>query len=286
MARPLQTGLNYFPMDVTIDQDDKVALIEADYGIEGFSIIVKLLMKIYSNGYFYHWGEKEQKLFSRKVNIDLEILMGVVEAALRWDLFSQVIFDNYGILTSRGIQKRYFEACGRRKEVPVMREYLLLLGEETSKYTNLKLGSLFPEGDAERVEAEKPSENSEKVLAVYEDYFEKPSKHVKESLEQFLENMEAEVVMEAMKKTKANKKSFAYLNAILKDFKGKGVKTFQDVKTYDQAFKKKKQGYRKKVIRKETMPKWATADYSAEDPLAEEDVRQIEEQLARVRQKN
>lgn len=282
MARPLQTGLNYFPMDVTIDQDDKVALIEADYGIEGFSIVVKLLMKIYSNGYFYHWGEKEQKLFARKVNIDMETLKGVVEAALRWDLFSQVIFDNHGILTSRGIQKRYFEACGRRKEVSVMREYLLLSEEEAAKYTNLKYGSLFPEA-AESVEAEERSEGSDKVLAVYANYFGRPSKQVKESLEQFLEVMEDEVVIEAMKKTKANEKSFAYLNAILKDFKGKGVKSLQDVKAYDQAFKK---GRRKKVIRKETMPKWATASYSAEDPLAEEDVKRIEEQLARVRREN
>ena len=54
MARPLQTGLNYFPLDVTFDQDDKIALIESDYGIEGFTVIVKLLMKIYSEGYSYH----------------------------------------------------------------------------------------------------------------------------------------------------------------------------------------------------------------------------------------
>lgn len=67
MARPLQTGLNYFPMDVTFDQDDKIALIEADFGLEGFSITVKLLMKIYSESYFYPWGKKEQKLFARRV---------------------------------------------------------------------------------------------------------------------------------------------------------------------------------------------------------------------------
>ncbi len=66
MARPLQTGLSYFPLDVTFDQDDKIALIESDFGIEGFTVIVKLLMKIYSEGYNYHWGEKEQKLFSRR----------------------------------------------------------------------------------------------------------------------------------------------------------------------------------------------------------------------------
>ncbi|WP_368644678.1 Lin1244/Lin1753 domain-containing protein [Alkalibacterium putridalgicola] len=44
MARPLQTGLTYFPLDVSIDQDDKIALIESDFGLEGFAVTIKLMM--------------------------------------------------------------------------------------------------------------------------------------------------------------------------------------------------------------------------------------------------
>ncbi|MDZ7835628.1 MAG: DUF4373 domain-containing protein [Alkalibacterium sp.] len=145
MARPLQTGLNYFPLDVTFDQDDKIALIEADFGLEGFAVTVKLLMKIYSESYVYHWGEKEQKLFARRVGVEASIVTAIVNAGLRWGLFSQRLFDDYGILTSRGIQKRYFEAVSRRKDVPVVKEYVLLSEQETEKYLNLHIVSLYPE---------------------------------------------------------------------------------------------------------------------------------------------
>jgi len=30
MARPTKTGLDYFPLDVDMDNDDKIALIEAN----------------------------------------------------------------------------------------------------------------------------------------------------------------------------------------------------------------------------------------------------------------
>ena len=42
MARPQKEGLDYFPFDVDMDQDDKVALIEAKHGITGFGVVVKL----------------------------------------------------------------------------------------------------------------------------------------------------------------------------------------------------------------------------------------------------
>ena len=71
MARPQKTGLDYFPLDVDIDQDDKVAIIEAQHGIVGFGIVVKLLMKIYDTGYFYEWTEREQILFSNRVNVNI-----------------------------------------------------------------------------------------------------------------------------------------------------------------------------------------------------------------------
>ena len=45
MARPQKKGLDYFPLDVDIDQDDKIALIEAKHGAIGFAVIIKLLMK-------------------------------------------------------------------------------------------------------------------------------------------------------------------------------------------------------------------------------------------------
>lgn len=154
MARPLQTGLNYFPLDVDCDQDDKIALIEADFGSDGFTVVIKLLMKIYSEGYFYHWGEIEQKLLARRIPISLQVVCDVVDAALKWNLFNPYMFQKYGILTSSGIQKRYFEAVKRRKEVKVMEEYILIPTEELEKYSNLVISSLTPKVESESIKEE------------------------------------------------------------------------------------------------------------------------------------
>jgi DNA replication protein DnaD len=126
MARPKKEGLDYFPLDVDMDQDDKIALIEAKHGLIGFSIVVKLLMKIYKNSYFYKWSEKEHLLFSSRINVDINSISEVINDCINWGLFDEKNYKNYSILTSKGIQERYVEAISRRKEVVFIEEYLMI----------------------------------------------------------------------------------------------------------------------------------------------------------------
>jgi hypothetical protein len=126
MARPTKMGIEYFPLDVDIDQDDKIMLIEAAHGIAGFGIVIKLLMKIYKEGYFYEWTEKEQLLFSGRVNVDINAVNVIINDCLKWGLFHNSLYDKYKILTSAGIQRRYFAACTRRKVVNAIKPYILI----------------------------------------------------------------------------------------------------------------------------------------------------------------
>lgn len=139
MARPEKQGIDYFPLDVYIDQDDKVMLIEAEFGILGFAIIIKLFMKIYSEGYFYSWSKRQQLLFSRKVNADINIVCDVVNECINWGLFNQKLFKEYGVLTSRGIQKRYIKASERRKNIVIDKSLLLLSKEDIKGIKNLNI---------------------------------------------------------------------------------------------------------------------------------------------------
>ena len=41
----MKSGLEYFPLDCNMD--DKLELIEAEFGITGFGVVVKLFQKIY-----------------------------------------------------------------------------------------------------------------------------------------------------------------------------------------------------------------------------------------------
>ena len=62
-------GLDYFPLNVNLEQDDKFALIEAKYGIIGFGVLIILYSKIYADkGYYCEWNEDTQLIFSSKIN--------------------------------------------------------------------------------------------------------------------------------------------------------------------------------------------------------------------------
>lgn len=137
MARPQKNGLDYFPLDVDIDQDDKIALIEAQHGVIGFAIVIKLLMKIYKNSYFYEWTEKEQLLFSKRINVDINSINVVINDCIKWGLFDSKLLENKNILTSKGVQARYLEAVGRRTKVEIKKEYLLLDENIVNVYKNL-----------------------------------------------------------------------------------------------------------------------------------------------------
>jgi hypothetical protein len=132
----INPGLDYFPLDVDIDSDDKVELIEAKHGVVGFAVIIKLFMKIYRNSYYYEWGEKERLLFSKRLNVDINTLDAIIEDALEWEIFNRKIFDKWQILTSKGIQKRFLDATKRRQRVEIYAEYLLLGKNCLDEYNN------------------------------------------------------------------------------------------------------------------------------------------------------
>ena len=142
VARPQKIGLDYFPLDTDIDQDDKVAIIEAQHGMLGFSVVIKLLMKIYSEGYYYDWTEKEQILFSKRVNVDINQVNVIINDCVKWGLFDEKLFNKHKILTSSGIQRRYFEAVKRRQRVEIAKEFLLLDDEIVNVYSNLTIVSI------------------------------------------------------------------------------------------------------------------------------------------------
>ena len=147
MARPIKLGLSYFPLDVDIDQDDKISVIEAMHGVEGFGILIKLFMKIYKEGYYYNWSDREQLLFSRRVNVDINSAKQIVSDSLDEKIFDKTLYLDYGILTSAGIQKRYLEAVTRRKEVSLEKRFLLINPHEyVGKNAKIKIKILDENG--------------------------------------------------------------------------------------------------------------------------------------------
>lgn len=180
MARPNKEGLDYFPLDVDMDQDDKVALIEAEHGVIGFSVVIKLFMKIYKEGYFYKWSEKEQLLLSRKINVDINTIRKIVIDCIKWDIFNKKIFDEYKVLTSKGIQKRYLEAITRRKEALFIKEYLLIDIAESLGASKIAVYIVDKDNNRINVNINSNSERKNDVSKPQSKVKEKESKEIKD----------------------------------------------------------------------------------------------------------
>ncbi len=135
MARPTKAGLDYFELDCQLEE--KVRLIQAEYGLKGFAIVVKLYQKIYGElGYYCEWNDDSLLLFMSENGLPSDnknLIQSIVDACIRRNIFSQQLFDKFGILTSEGIQKRYLNATSRREKVEMKKEYLLLsVGNNTN----------------------------------------------------------------------------------------------------------------------------------------------------------
>lgn len=129
MARPVKEGLSYFPFDVDFFNDDKIELISAEFGVKGENICIRLLCQIFKGGYYYVWGSDEALLFAKRVGngITGALVEEVVSGLIKRSFFDKGVFDSFGILTSRGIQKRYLEAKYKSpKKVKFIKEFYLL----------------------------------------------------------------------------------------------------------------------------------------------------------------
>lgn len=265
MARPQKEGLEYFPLDVDMDQDDKVALIEAQYGLVGFGVVIKLLMKIYKHGYFYEWTEKQQLLFSKRVNADINSINVIINDCIKWELFDKKVFETYKILTSRGIQKRYLKAVDRRQKVKIYKEYLLLDNETINAYKNLIIVDI--NSNNEVVNANINPQSKEKKSKVdntttattedqlvdnvdnsnYVDFFNNNFGHLitqfeMELLESYVEDsMEPEVITLALQEAvESNKRDIRYAKAVLNRWKDNQLNTVQAVMADKKGFELKK----------------------------------------------
>ena len=124
MSRPKKAGLDYFPLDVIFD--DEVLLIDAKFGCAGLCVLIKLWQIIYANNYYIKWGERELLVYKTRINADINFINDVINECLKWGIFNESLYNKYGILTSKGIQKRFIEATQRRTEVEFIKEYLLI----------------------------------------------------------------------------------------------------------------------------------------------------------------
>lgn len=133
MARPTPGRLSYSPWSVDIfDVDGKIDRLIRAQGWVGFGIYFALCQRAYgTGGYFYKWGYADADMIARRLpgSVGPETVIQTVNLCFKLGLFDRGSFDRDGVLTSRGIQRRYAAAMLKDPYKSAKRDYWLL-GED------------------------------------------------------------------------------------------------------------------------------------------------------------
>ena len=66
----------------------------------------------------------------------MDIINKLIDVCIGERIINENLYEKYGILTSRGIQKRYLEAAKRRKEINLIKDYMLIENMEKPEVIN------------------------------------------------------------------------------------------------------------------------------------------------------
>lgn len=116
------------------DSDTKIDKLLDSQGWVGFGVYFYLCQRAYgSDGFFYRWGYDDSPTTAKKMGggVSSGAVTEAVKRCLQIGLFNEGLFDRWNVLTSRGIQKRYYAIIADRPVKEVTGEYWLLKPEES-----------------------------------------------------------------------------------------------------------------------------------------------------------
>lgn len=124
----IKKGLEYFSLHTDLNNDMRIKLLRAEFGIKGFGIWVQLLLQIYADeGYYLEWDNDTKLLFANDVGVSGGLVDEVINRVVKRGLFNEDIFTQFSVLTSLHIQEQYFSAIKRRtSDIEVDPRFLLI----------------------------------------------------------------------------------------------------------------------------------------------------------------
>lgn len=176
MSNKRREGLMHFPLDVDIFDDDKLYYAEEIVDTGGYDtqlrllidkVLLRLFCIIYRNGYQIPWDMKMRIAITQKMGngMNITLLDKVISAMLAAGLFSQDMFDNKQVLTSKRIQETWIDVVYRARRVhqTINPEYLLLSEKEIKMIRSGKrlsaTGNLISVAETSKSAADSLSQN-------------------------------------------------------------------------------------------------------------------------------
>ena len=99
----------------TDDQCDSLKIIENEFGLKGFAVVIKLWQKIFgsSEGYYINWNDRVGTLFAIEIGAGKGFVFEIVNRMIAEGLFDERLFKEYGILTADYIQRNWYDVKSR-----------------------------------------------------------------------------------------------------------------------------------------------------------------------------
>lgn len=238
MARPTKQGLDYFPLDVGFLQNVKVRRIMRACGIQSIPVLISLLANTYRDeGYFLRWDNDMPFLIADELGVSEGAVTAVVDKATQVGFFNANMYEKYGVLTSDGIQKRFFEATARRTSVRYDARFLLINVSDYKNLVNLYKNSINDDDNPQRkVKESKGKESKVKesssmgddglkdaITAYRKNIYPMPGEMDLENLKALVDDFGSDIVVKAIDRAVTrNKRSLAYIHGILKSWQAGG----------------------------------------------------------------
>lgn len=165
-GRPIKEGLDYFSFDC--QDSTEIKLIQAEYGLKGFALVVKLFQRIFgTHGYYCEWDNDNALLFASEngsfSESDKNLIESVVSACVRRGIFDREMYQKYSILTSADIQERYLLAAQKRPKFEFLEQYLLIsVPENRINSEEIPINSELMAINSEEIQQRKEKESKEK----------------------------------------------------------------------------------------------------------------------------
>ncbi|EOA2866787.1 Lin1244/Lin1753 domain-containing protein [Enterococcus faecalis] len=313
MARPAKEGLDYFPLDVGIFEDEKIEAIAGEFGIKGELAVIKLLCAIYKKGYFILWDDLSQAtLLKRLPGVSKEMLNQIVNRLVLWGFFDKELFDSVKVLTSENIQATFFEATKRRK-TPKPTKYIVNVNNNSQSETvNADINtqskvkeSKVNKSKVNKKETESSINSSSPETSVEKAFFEEPlgEEKLTELIRYYSQNVspatpvnitdlqydlsdfdgDLELLKEAVNIcARNNERRYSYFAGILKNWRANGVKTYADYLNNERERADKKtqnKQYQNKPVRQEKVPEWMNQANGEEEKLSPEEQAELDRQI-------
>lgn len=110
----MASSIDYVPVDIDILDDPKVSALLDDLSdgdpaarFAAFGRLVTVLQHIYHNGFYLMYGRFERRKLAKDLDLAPEELDAFLDACVECEIFDARLWGD-GVLTSRGIQARYF----------------------------------------------------------------------------------------------------------------------------------------------------------------------------------